>query len=232
MAAVEPPGRSEPPRARPDRLRASWFGRWLRPSLPHTAGQLEVRVHHEQAPTDRQALVDQLGKEILRNYVAPGELEVIFRDLGVPEVADHLARNKFPNDRRVRLGDFGEVLAGRLLRDARWCVPILKLRYKQRPDQAVQGADVVAFRLQENPPVVAVPEAKARTSRDYRLEREAQDSLDRSVRDLPQTITFVVARLVQEGKEWLAAQIGSLLINPYELERSVVLVHENAGLPA
>jgi hypothetical protein len=42
----------------------------------------------------------------------------------------------------------------------RWCVPVLKLRYKQSPNQPVQGADVIAFQLRRDPPVVAVPEVK------------------------------------------------------------------------
>lgn len=89
-------------------------------------------------------LIAYLGHELMRNYVSPGELGAVFEDLGVPAVAEHLKKNKFPADVSVRRGEFGEALTGALLRRVeRWCVPVLKLRYKQRPDQPVQGAVAV-----------------------------------------------------------------------------------------
>lgn len=92
---------------------------------------------------DPQAAQDWLGHELLRNYVPADELnvlEAVFRDLGLPELADHLIKHKFPSEPKVCSGGFGEALSGALFRRVRrWCVPILKLRYKHRPDQPVQG---------------------------------------------------------------------------------------------
>lgn len=219
-----PGGAGRRPRLQPP---ARGIFRWLRPKLPTSVGQLDVRVHTERVGPDREEVLDWLGKELLRNYVAPGELETIFKDLGVPEVADYLNNNKFPSDPKIRTGDFGEVLTGRLLRDDQWCVPVLKLRYKQRPDQPAQGADALAFRLQETPPVVAVPEAKTRAVRDYKVEREASTSLDRSVKDLPQSLAFIVARLNGEGKKGLAVRVAELLLSPYKIQRGIVIVHDD-----
>jgi hypothetical protein len=74
---------------------------------------------------DDEEIDAYLGHELVRNYVSPGELAAVFDDLGVPQVAEHLRTNKFPNVDRVRRGEFGEALTGTLLRRVqRWCVPI------------------------------------------------------------------------------------------------------------
>lgn len=49
---------------------------------------LDIQVVTADQAVDEDALFDYLGHELLRNYVLPGELEAIFRYLGVPEVAD------------------------------------------------------------------------------------------------------------------------------------------------
>jgi hypothetical protein len=173
-------------------------------------------------------LIAYLGHELMRNYVSPGELSAVFEDLGVPAVAEHLKKNKFPADVSVRRGEFGEALTGALLRRVeRWCVPILKLRYKQRPDQPVQGADVLAFRLRATPPIVAVPEVKTRTSKQLNLGVEANDSLNMVLERLSQSIAFVVARL-NERNSALTPHVAKLLGEAdFEVQRQVVFVHEH-----
>jgi hypothetical protein len=188
---------------------------------------LNVQVVTEGGPVEGDALYDYLGRELLRNYVVPGELSAIFRDLGAPEVADHLTAHKFPTLERVRTGDFGEAMTGALFRRVRrWCVPILKLRYKQRPNQPVQGADFLGFRLRLTPPVVAVPEVKTRTSKRLDVGVEASKSLGQVLDDLPSSLQFVVARLLEQGNA-LATRIARLLDEDFAVERHIVLVHDN-----
>lgn len=188
---------------------------------------VDLQVLRENEDVDRDALTEYLGKEILRNYVVPGELEAVFEDLGVPEVANHLANHKFPSVVRVRNGDFGEAVTGALFRRVRrWCVPILKLRYKQRPNQPVQGADVLGFHLRSTPPVVAVPEVKTRTTRHLNLAMDARVSLQQVLDDLPSSLQFVVARLLEQSNA-LAPQIARLLKDDFDVERHIVLIHDD-----
>lgn len=152
---------------------------------------------------------------------------MIFRDLGVREVADHLASHKFPTLVSIRTGDFGEAMSGALFRRARrWCVPILKLRYKQRPNQPVQGADFLGFRLRQSPAVVAVPEVKTRTDRRLNVGVEASESLDHVLEELPSSIEFVVARLLEQ-RNALAPRVARLLDEGFTVERHIVLVHDD-----
>jgi hypothetical protein len=203
--------------------------KWLADhELEHASEFLDVQVVTEvETGVEEDALYGYLGRELLRNYVVPGELAAIFRDLGLPEVADHLARHKFPSAEWIRTGDFGEALAGALFRSVRrWCVPILKLRYKQRPNQPVQGADLLGFRLRLSPPVVAVPEVKTRTRKRLDVGLNASTSLGQVLEDLPSSVQFVVARLLEQGNA-LASNVARLLDDGYVVERHIVLVHDN-----
>jgi hypothetical protein len=94
--------------------------KWLVEQNPGQASSvLDIQVVTADETVDEDTLYDYLGHELLRNYVVPGELEMIFRDLGVPEVAEHLVNHKFPTLDSIRTGDFGEAMSGALFRRAR-----------------------------------------------------------------------------------------------------------------
>lgn len=127
--------------------------KWLEQQhVEQPEGELRYEALAESGRMTDTDVMEQLGREVARNYLTPGELARIFDDLGAPEVADYLRVSKFPSTTRVRHGDFGEIVTAALYRRVRrWCVPILKLRYKQTAEQAVQGTDVMAFRFRQNP---------------------------------------------------------------------------------
>jgi hypothetical protein len=176
--------------------------KWLtQQGVERVSDVLDLQLVTEGESLEEDALYGYLGHELLRNYVVPGELAAIFRDLDVPEVADHLVKHKFPTVERIHNGDFGEAPTGALFRRMRrWCVPILKLRYKQRPNQPVQGADLLEFRLRLSPPVVAVPEVKTRTSKRLDVAVSASSSLEQVLEDLPSSVLFVAARDPRRGR--------------------------------
>ncbi len=81
--------------------------KWLRERESESSGLLELHVLDDEDGVDEAALYDWLGRELMRNYVTPGELAAIFADLDAPEVAEHLKQYKFPTVVAVRNGDFG-----------------------------------------------------------------------------------------------------------------------------
>ncbi|MFE4263403.1 Hachiman antiphage defense system protein HamA [Streptomyces sp. NPDC056883] len=206
------------------------FDKWLRPQdVQQPDGLLEYQLLADGGLIEDEELVAQLGHEVMRNYLAPGELANVFDDLGAPEVAGYLRVNKFPVDRKIRHGDFGEIVTGALYRKVRrWCVPVLKLRYKQTPAQAVQGTDVLAFRFRQDPPAIAVPEVKTRASRDNRVGNEAYDSLEKVFDRLDESIHFLMARCSERGQVFLARRLGALLRDPghRQVERHMLFVHD------
>ncbi|MDX3365020.1 SAVED domain-containing protein [Streptomyces sp. ME02-6987-2C] len=206
------------------------FGKWLEPQqVEQPEGELHYEVLVESGKDDDETVMDQLGHDIARNYLNPNELALVFDDLGSPEVAAYLRANKFPADIKVRHGDFGEIVtAGLYRRVRRWCVPILKLRYKQTPGQAVQGTDVLAFRFRQTPPVIAVPEVKTRATRKRDLGKEAYDSLEKVLDRLDESLHFALARCSERNHQFLVRHLAALVRRPRDrvVERHMVFVHD------
>jgi hypothetical protein len=206
------------------------FGKWLeQQQVEQPEGELYYEALVESGDIKDEELMDRLGHDVARNYLNPNELAPVFDDLGVPEVADYLRANKFPSDIKVRHGDFGEIVTAGLYRKVRrWCVPILKLRYKQTPNQAVQGTDVLAFRFRQTPPVIAVPEVKTRATRKLDLGTEAYDSLEKVLVRLDESLHFALACCSMRGHSFLVRHLGNLLRHPQErvVERHMVFVHD------
>jgi hypothetical protein len=203
------------------------MGREDRRQLSSNLDLCEVVVDDSLGETQIQ---DALGRELLRNFLAPAERAALvetFADLGLDRLAAHLITHKLPSTTPVRHGDFGEALTGVLFRRVRrYCVPIMKLRFKHRPNQAVQGCDLLAFRISHAPAVVAAPEVKTRTTKELKVGQEAVASLESSIRTLPSSIQFVGARLLSEGHAAVGSRIIALLAADYAVERHIVLVHD------
>lgn len=206
------------------------FDKWLaKQEVVQPTGELSYEALVESDKLDDEELMDRLGHDVARNYLTPGALAAVFDDLDAPEVAAHLRANKFPNDTMVRHGDFGEIVTTGLYRKMRrWCVPILKLRYKQTPHQAVQGTDVLAFRFRQTPPVIAVPEVKTRATRKLDLGAEANESLEKVLERLDESIDFLLNRCSELQYQFLVGRIGALLRSPADrvVERHMVFVHD------
>jgi hypothetical protein len=173
--------------------------------------------------------LSHLGHELRRNYITPSEITVVLQSLGAERLAEHIRANKLPTKVGIRHGEFGEVLGGALYRVAkRYCLPILKLRYKQGPNQPAHLADILAFRLSAQPPVVAVLEVKTRVERRLGIGVEAYDQLAETIRGgLGQALSFTIARLADQNPT-LATRIARLFEEPRVIERHVILVHDDS----
>jgi len=204
-----------------------WLGREGRRRISPTLDLCEVMVDDN---LDEAEVREALGRELARNYLNSAERAVlggVFADLGLNATARQLAESKLPSTVAVRHGDFGEALSGVLFRRVRrYCVPIMKLRYKHRPNQPVQSCDLIAFRLARTPPVVAAPEVKTRTSKKLGIGEEAAASLETAIATLPSAIQFAAARLLEAGHAAIGSRIMMLLATDYVLERHIVLVHD------
>lgn len=178
-------------------------------------------------------LLRALGHELRRNYVAQEEAALVLEDLQLPSVAAYLRANKYPTVQRIRTGEFGEILTGLLFRQVkRYCVPILKLRWKQAPDQPMHGTDNIGFRFSSVPPLLAVPEVKTATKRSKQIAVRANADLSRILRDrLGPSLAFVYARLASTNPT-LASRVIVLLDTSRTartIERHLVVVHDRAA---
>lgn len=205
---------------------------WLSAQPATVSGQLSIVELRDTGGLDDEALIAMLGRELRRNYVDPKALEVLFDDLGAPEVAAHIRNRVLPTDTKVRIGEFGETVATALFRlSYRYSVPILKLRFKDSPNDPMKGTDLLAFRLRATPPVVAAPEVKTHTQTRRRLElgEKAEHSLSIALVRLDESINFVVRMLTMRGHTALAVSIGRIMLGTRIVERHMVFVHESCS---
>lgn len=205
---------------------------WLSAQPATVSGQLSIVDLRDTGGLDDKALIAMLGRELRRNYVDPKALEVLFDDLGAPQVAAHIRSRVLPTENKVRIGEFGEAVATALFRlSYRYSVPILKLRFKDSPNDPMKGSDLLAFRLRATPPVVAAPEVKTHTQTRRRLElgEKAEYSLSIALDRLDESINFVVRMLTMGGHTALAVRIGQIMLGTRVVERHMVFVHESCS---
>ena len=205
---------------------------WLSAQPATVSGQLSIIDFHDAGGLDDETRIAMLGRELRRNYVDTKALEVLFNDLGAPQVAAHIRSCILPADDKVRIGEFGETVATALFRlSYRYAVPILKLRFKDSPNDPMKGTDLLAFRLRETPPVIAAPEVKTHTQtrRSLGLGEKAEHSLSIALNRLDESINFVVRMLTTQGHTALAVRIGKVMLGTRVIERHMVFVHESSS---
>ena len=140
-----------------------------------------------------------VGPFLLNGLANVEQLKGVLLRLGLTAAADafmaHVASS--PN---IRIGDFGEVVAGHLLEDAEEVVrPIDKLRYRESPDWPMKLTDVFCVRIDAGSIVSFIfGEAKTGTTTPTTsLGRDAYRQIYKDVEnDEPQILFFTLDRLL------------------------------------
>ncbi len=206
------------------------IGRWLTVTARPPKGQLAIEDVRPDGAVGEDELVAALRHEVRRNYASPRELAAVLHDFGADRLATYVQDNKLPTEQIIRHGEFGEIVGGALFRRVkRYCIPVMKLRYKLGRNQPTHLADVLAFRLCVSPPVLAVLEVKTRTTRRLGIGEEAYKQLTGTIKDgLGQALTFTYAKLA-ETNPTLASRIAPLLDDgtARSVEPHVVIVHDD-----
>ncbi len=184
--------------------------------------------------TERPGLVSEelahaLGREVLDNYADRKWLERRLELLGYDRLAAHVRGTLLPPAGNTRTGDFGEIVAGFVVRrHFGFLIPVQRLRYKDSPSGTQRLIDVVAFKFREPPELttIAVSEVKTRTGKDASIAADAAEQLANAVDDLALSLSYIDRRLTEQGKHALANRVIALL-DPqarYRLDKHVFVV--------
>lgn len=176
----------------PDDLFGSWL---LEVKHPHSS---VVRLYREQ-PAVRSAALEAIARLVADHFV--GE-ETITKAGGYAKAAA-VIRNSLPTRKRVRSGDFAELLATEYLdRETPYRVPIKKLRWKSDREMPMHGNDVIGIDTGGRKPVVLKGECKSRGNLTASVVGEAASGLDKhDGRPNPSTLAFITKRLYEEGRD-------------------------------
>ncbi len=184
---------------------------------------------------DAEELADALGREVLDNYADREWLERRLERLGYDRLAAHVRGTLLPPAGNTRTGDFGEIVAGLVVRrHLGFLIPVQRLRYKDSPSGTQRLIDVVAFKFREPPELttIAVSEVKTRTGKAASIAADAAKQLADAVDDLALSLSYIDRRLTEQGKHALAERVLALL-DPqarYELDKHVFVVTDVATL--
>jgi hypothetical protein len=114
---------------------------WINPIRPDASAP-DLVVLNELPGT--RATVDNDIQETVEDHLAG--LDIIARIGGYPKTIAFI-RNKLPPDKRVRSGDFGEIIASEYVDQfTDYRVPIKKLRWKDDRTVAMRGNDVIGIK--------------------------------------------------------------------------------------
>ena len=144
---------------------------------------------------------EAVGPFLVKGLINVEQLKGILVRLGLTAAADYFVAH-VASSANVRIGDFGEVVAGHLLEDAEQVVrPIEKLRYRESPDWPMQLTDVFCVRVDDDRIVSFIfGEAKTGTTPPRTsLGVDAYRQIYKDIEDEePQVLFFTLDRLLDE----------------------------------
>jgi len=154
-----------------------------------------------------QNLIEELIVILPDYYIDPLSMASTLERLGKPAAAQKL-RIKLPQVKKIRSGDIGEILTTDYINEETgFSVPIKKLRWKDHPNMAMRGDDVIGVLVnQENQTIKFLKaEAKSNKSLSRDVLSKARDELDLDEGlPAPHALEFVAERLREIGNQALA----------------------------
>jgi hypothetical protein len=185
---------------------SNFLNQWLVESHPDAAAPALVLL--QEMPGSRVRVRTAI-EENVKDHLAG--LDIIERIGSYPKALAYV-RNKLPTSKRVRSGDFGEILASEYIDQCTdYTVPIKKLRWKDDRSVAMRGNDVIAIRCEKNRWYLLKVESKSRASLSAAAVTEAAEGLAKnSGRPNPSSLAFISARLREQGKDAEAAVFEEL----------------------
>lgn len=182
---------------------------------------------------DSPAVEQTMGGFLLTGLTNVELLKSILSRIGLTAAVSYFEAHVASSD-NVRIGDFGEVVAGRLLEDAESVKRLIeKLRYRESPNLPMKLTDVFCVNLQDERIVgFLFGEAKAGTTTpNVALGKQAYDRLYKDMEDEePQILFFTLDRLVNEDDQTAYLQLEEAMHRTPPVSRAlrVVFVFDEA----
>jgi len=177
----------------------------------------------------RRSMIEVAIQETVKDHLAG--LDVVKRIGGYKKTLSYI-RNKLPTAKRVRSGDFGEILASEYIDQCtEYHVPIKRLRWKDDRDTTMRGNDVIAIRKRMKRWCVLKAEAKSKANLGETVVGKAVEGLEKHAgRPNPSSLAFISSRLHELNNHSEAAvfvDFQSRTPEPDEIEHLVFTLSGN-----
>ncbi len=174
----------------------TFIPRWWNelPAQPGAPANLKVFGERDGA----RALVFDALRDATRDHFVQAE---ILAALDFPTAA-HLVRTRLPKAKKIRSGDFGEILGTEYVNQCTdYRVPLKRLRYKDAGELSMRGDDFVGVRVNNGRVQMLKGEAKSRARIAGGVVAEACEALCKG-RSAPSqdTLAFIFVRLCEQGR--------------------------------
>ncbi|MEX2175489.1 MAG: Hachiman antiphage defense system protein HamA [Pirellulaceae bacterium] len=140
-------------------------------------------------------------------------------------------RNKLPANKRVRSGDFGEILATEYASDfTEYRIPIKRLRWKDDRAVAMRGNDVIGIKKHKERWHLLKGESKSRATLSDQAVKDAVDGLHKHTgRPNPSSLAFIASRLHELGRHDEATVFDELQTRTLRLDEIEHMVFTFSG---
>ncbi|MGO9172203.1 MAG: Hachiman antiphage defense system protein HamA [Rhodomicrobium sp.] len=161
-------------------------------------------------PANIDTGVEATAEVVPRHYAAEERIASILQRLGKPAAAEFVI-GKLPEDKPIRSGDLGEILATEYITEhTSYEAPIKRLRWKDHRNMAMRGDDVIG--IAKDPATNRLQflktEAKSRQALSGGVVAAAREALDKD-NGLPSAhaLSYIASRLHELGNNELADAI-------------------------
>ena len=161
----------------------------------------------------QRAIVQPAIQETVKDHLAG--IDVVSKIGGYAKTLAYI-RNKMPSAKRVRSGDFAEILATEYIDQCtEYRVPIKRLRWKDDRNTTMRGDDVLGIRRDGQRWKVLKAESKSRAALSEAVIGEAVDGLQKNGgRPNPSSLAFISSRLRETDRDAEAAVFEGLQSRP------------------
>ena len=182
-----------------------------------------------------------ISKKVLLSLYDPEYLKIRFNNLNSDEIKKDLKESLLPDENALfhpQKSMWGEIVSAEILNVFRnHLIPIYKLRYKEKKDQAMRGeADVVTCYLDDTPLIIAFSEVKTKGNikqngfYEYKKEmKKAEKELLKDNVDKPEILDYIHRILYTKNKNNSLFQIFDDAIknpNSYKKEFHIFMIME------
>ncbi|WP_176552724.1 Hachiman antiphage defense system protein HamA [Levilactobacillus brevis] len=151
-----------------------------------------IEVIAVQAQFDNIELITDWAKSFRHKYISDEDLLEGMEDIGENEPIDFLKEMIYPENKKFKSGDFGEILVAEyLMYTENFWVPTLSLRYseKSNKEESTKGSDIIAIRFDQDPAhesvydLLCIGEVKTGSTSTSTIRGRLQDAINGSNKD-------------------------------------------------
>lgn len=181
-----------------------------------------------------------IAKRVLLSLEDPNYLKFRFNNLNSDKIKEYLLESILPDKNAPfypQKSIWGEIISVEILNVFRsHLIPIYKLRYKEKKDQAMRGkADVVTYYFDGSPLIISFTEVKTKGNIKDKSFKKYKEEIEKAEKGLlgnnvekPEILEYICKRLYDEEKFTLLQKFDYAFKNPrsYKKEFHIFMVME------